>query len=93
MRPILEYEASCWDPYREGHINALDRVQKKEAKFAYRKNDSVWETLAQHKKIALICTIFKAYTEEPAWKSIGDRLKGPCYLSRDVHDHKVRVTK
>jgi len=32
--PILEYGASCWDPYREGLINALDRVQKKEAKFA-----------------------------------------------------------
>ena len=22
--PILEYGAACWDPYREGQINALD---------------------------------------------------------------------
>jgi len=29
VRPILEYGATCWDPYREGQINALDRVQKK----------------------------------------------------------------
>jgi len=33
VRPILEYEGACWDPYREGQITALDRVQKKAAKF------------------------------------------------------------
>ena len=27
--PILDYGAECWDPYREGQIIALDRVQKK----------------------------------------------------------------
>jgi len=26
IRPILEYGAACWDPYREGQIYALDRV-------------------------------------------------------------------
>ena len=26
VRPILEYGAACWDPYREGQISALDRV-------------------------------------------------------------------
>jgi hypothetical protein len=35
VRPILEYGAACWDPYREGQITALDRVQKKAAKFAH----------------------------------------------------------
>jgi hypothetical protein len=35
VRPILEYGAACWDPYREGQISALDRVQKKAAKFAH----------------------------------------------------------
>jgi hypothetical protein len=34
VHPILEYGAVCWDPCREGQINVLDRVQKKEAKFA-----------------------------------------------------------
>jgi len=31
IRPILEYGAACWDPYREGQIlvSALDRVQIK----------------------------------------------------------------
>jgi len=35
VRPILEYGAACWEPYREGQITALDRVQKKAAKFAH----------------------------------------------------------
>ena len=37
VRPILEYGAVCWDPYREGQITALDRVQKKAAKFAHKR--------------------------------------------------------
>jgi hypothetical protein len=27
VRPILEYGATCWDPYRQGQISALYRVQ------------------------------------------------------------------
>ena len=34
VRPILEYGAVCWDPYREGQVSALNRVQKRAAKFA-----------------------------------------------------------
>jgi hypothetical protein len=37
--------------------------------------------------------MFKACTGERAWKPIRDRLNGPCYLSRGVHDRKIRVTK
>jgi len=44
VRPILEYGAVCWDPHREGQISALDRVQKKAAKFAHHTNSSNWET-------------------------------------------------
>jgi len=53
----------------------------------------MWQTLAQRRKIARICALFKACTGERAWKSIGDRLKGPCYLSRDDHDGKIRARK
>jgi hypothetical protein len=34
-----------------------------------------------------------AYTGEWAWKSTGEGLKGPCYLSRDDHDCKFRARK
>ena len=43
VRPILEYGAACWDPYREGQIHALDRVQKKAAEFADHTKESNWE--------------------------------------------------
>jgi len=39
-RPILEYRAACWDPYREGHIKALDRVKKRAKRFAQNANGS-----------------------------------------------------
>jgi hypothetical protein len=51
----------------EGQINAVDRVQKKAAKFANLTNNSNWKTLAQSRKIAAgICAIYKAYSGEPA---------------------------
>jgi len=40
-----------------------------------------------------ICTLFKAYSGEWAWKAVGDRLPGPCYLSRHDHDWKIRGRK
>jgi hypothetical protein len=66
---------SYWDPYREGWINALDSVQKNVAKFANRTSVFVWENLAQRRKIARICALFKTYTGKRAWKSLRESLK------------------
>jgi hypothetical protein len=93
VRPVLEYGPACWDPYREGQINALDRVQKKATKFANHTNDLLWETLAQFRKVARICSLYIACRGERAWKAVGDRLQGPCYLNRDDHDRKIRAKK
>jgi len=93
VRPILEYGAVCWDPYREGQVSALNWVQKRVAKFANNINESGWETLAQRKLIARICAFFKAYTRGRSWKAIGNRLLKPCYLSRDDHNRKIRTRK
>jgi len=90
LRPILEYGAACWDPYREGQISALDRVQKKAAKFAHHTNSWNWETLASRRKLSRICALFKAYSEEQAWKAIGDKLQLPHYLSRVDDERKIR---
>jgi len=90
VRPILEYGAACWDPYREGQISVLDRVQKKAAKFALHKNSPNWETLASRRKLSRICAVFKAYSGERAWKPIGDRLERPHSLSRVDHERKIR---
>jgi len=91
--PILEYGSACWDPYREGEINALDRVQKKAAQFTNHTKDSEWETLAQRRTIARLCVLFKAYSGELAWKAIRDRLRRPYYLSRVDHVRKIKDRK
>jgi hypothetical protein len=70
VRPIHEYRAACWDPYREEQINVLDRMQNKAAKFAHHRSDSNWKTLAQYRKVARICALFKAYAGERAWKAM-----------------------
>ena len=47
VRPILEYGAVCWDPYRGGQVRALNWVPRREANFANNINELGWETLAQ----------------------------------------------
>jgi len=91
VRPILEYGAACWDPYREGQISALDRVQKKAAKLAHHTNSLNWETLASHRKLSRICALFKAYSGERAWKPVGGRLQWPHYLSSVDQERKIGV--
>ena len=93
VRPILEYEAAYWDPYREGQITALDRVQKKAAKFAHHTNSSNWETLASRRKFSRSCALFKAYSGERAWKIVGDKLQRPHYLSRIDPERKITGRK
>jgi hypothetical protein len=63
----------------------------KAAKFAHQRKDLNWENLAQRRKKARICALFKAYTGERAWKAISDRLQKPFYLSRVDHDKKIKT--
>jgi len=90
VRPILEYGAACWELYREGQISALDRVQKKTAKFAHHTSSSNWGTLSSRRKLSRICALFKAYSGKRARKAIGDRLQRPHYLSWVDHEGKIR---
>jgi len=90
VRPILEYGAACWDPYGEGQIIALDRLQKKAAKFGHLTNNSTWETLTSRRKLSRVCAPFKAYSGERAWKAIGVKLQWPHYLSRIDHEREIR---
>jgi hypothetical protein len=49
--------------------------------------------LEQRRMMARLSALFKAYTGEPAWRAIGDRLQRPYYLSWDDHNHKIRTRK
>ena len=61
------------------------------AKFALNTNRPNWETLALRRKLSRICALYKAYSGEGAWKTIGDRLQRPHYLSRVDHKKKIRT--
>lgn len=87
---ILEYGAARWDPYGDDQVIALDRAQKKAFKFGSHTSGSVWGTLAQRSEIGRICALLKAYPGEKAWKCTGDSLQGPCYLSREGQDWKIK---
>jgi hypothetical protein len=56
--PVFEYGAACWDPYREGQINALDQVPMKAAQFTIHTSDFDWETLAQRRDSTLVRTFY-----------------------------------
>ena len=90
--PVLEYGSASWDPCTKGQINALDKVQKKAAQFSNHTEDSEWETLAQ-RRIASLCTLFKAYCGEMAWEAKRDVLRRCCYLGGFDHVQKMRDRK
>ena len=93
VRPILRYGSACWDPCREGQINALDRVQKKAVQFTKHTKDSDRENLAQRRTIARLCVFFKTYSGERVWKAIRDRLRRAYCLSRVDHVRKISDRK
>jgi hypothetical protein len=93
VRPILEYGAAFWDPYRECQISALDLVQNKAAEFAHHTGCPVWEPLAKRIKTARMCALYKAYSGERVWKDIGNRLQAPYYRSRVDRCWKIRSRK
>jgi len=93
VHPILEYGSACWDPCREGQIKALDGVRKKDAQFTNHTKDYEWEILTQRRTIARLCSLFKVYSGEWAWKSICDRLRRPYYLSKFDQVQKIRDRK
>ena len=73
-------------------VGALNRVQKRAAKFANNISESGWETLAQR----WLITLFKAYTGGRSCKDLGDRIlkkKKTCYLNMDDHNRKIRTRK
>jgi len=74
----------------EGQIGALDRAQKKAAKFAHHTISPNWETLASRRKLSRTCALFNAYSVERACKATGEKLQRPQYLSRVDHKRKIR---
>ena len=71
VRPHVEYAAAAWDPYRKGHINDLEKVQRSAARFVKRNNIRTpgtvtellnnlgWESLADRRRRARLLFMYK----------------------------------
>ena len=69
VRPIMEYAASVWDPHHLNDIQALEKVQRRAARWVM--NDSVvhvsamlhslnWPSLQLRRRISRLQTFYKA---------------------------------
>ena len=70
VRPIVEYASTAWGPYLDSHINQLEAVQRKAARFCvgdYRQKSSVtnmikelgWDSLETRRQKARLTMMFK----------------------------------
>ena len=51
VRPILEYASPSWDPYKDGNISKLEKIQNKAVRFI--KRDYRWNASVSHMKYEL----------------------------------------
>ncbi|XP_072032799.1 uncharacterized protein [Amphiura filiformis] len=74
VRPVLEYAAGAWDPYRAGLIKKIESVQRKAARFCtgdYQRESSVtqmledlgWDTLAVRRERNRLAMFYKIQNE------------------------------
>ncbi|XP_071142080.1 uncharacterized protein [Mytilus edulis] len=72
VRPHLEYASTVWDPYRKHHIDSLEMVQRRAARFAtstYSREPGTvtnimttleWQTLESRRKSSRLSMFYKA---------------------------------
>ena len=96
IRPHFEYASSVWDPFRKCHINALEMVQRKAARFAtcnYTREPGTvttilqnlgWQTLANRRKMARLFLFYKSVNGEAA-VNIPPYLTKPTTRTRQYH--------
>ena len=71
VRPILEYAAPVWDPHLQQDINALEKVQRRAARFVLTRHHNTssvsemlnilnWPSLAQRRQDARLRLLYKA---------------------------------
>src|SRR5882757_10579548 len=72
VRPLVEYSSSVWDPYQIGQISAVEKIQRKAARFClnqYQQRSSVsnmieelnWDSLAMRRKASRLSTFQRVY--------------------------------
>ena len=70
VRSVLEYAAQAWDPHLKKHVDQLERIQRRAARFATRDystyssvtsmlDDLKWDSLAQRRRHLRLTLMFK----------------------------------
>ncbi|KAJ4426821.1 hypothetical protein ANN_26620 [Periplaneta americana] len=91
VRPVMEYGAACWDPYRLEHIKTLEKIKKRALKCCRKNSPFKWDTLTDRRTRIRLCALFKTYRGEHAWRETKkNRLQPPNYSSRNDHSYKLR---
>jgi hypothetical protein len=86
VRPILEYAPSVWDPYEEKHKTAIEKVQRRAARYVlnrYHNRSSVsnmlqlleWRPLQERRKISRLSALYKIKNETMLCSSLRPQLK------------------
>ncbi|KAJ4439019.1 hypothetical protein ANN_14975 [Periplaneta americana] len=76
VRPVMEYGAACWDPYRLEHIKTLEKIQKRALKRCRNNSPLKWDTLTDRRTRIRLCAMFKTY-------------RGFEYLDSAFHDRWI----
>ena len=96
VRPQIEYASSVWDPYTLKHINQLEMIQRRGARFVnadYRYSSSPsmmleklkWQSLEVRRKMARLSMFFKASQGNFAISL--NKLQKPVRQSRSSEPH------
>ncbi|KAJ4444068.1 hypothetical protein ANN_05857 [Periplaneta americana] len=67
VRPVMEYGAACWDPYRLEHIKTLEKIQKRALKCCRKNSPLKWDTLTDRRTRIRLCAMFKTYRDSVAY--------------------------
>ena len=97
VRPQLEYASTMWDPYQQGHIDQIEKVQRRSARYVtgrYRNTSSVggmidqlkWKSLTKKRKEARLSMMYKIVNNKVEIDS-DEYFKTPSRSSRATKSH------
>ena len=100
VRPLLEYATAAWDPYRKSHVEILEQVQRRAARFVqadYRRKSSVsamlqlmdWPTLETRRQANRLTVFYKAVNGLIAIPL--DQLAHPSRVTRQSSLHQTYI--
>ncbi|KAJ4434528.1 hypothetical protein ANN_23090 [Periplaneta americana] len=91
VRPVMEYGAACWDPYRLEHIKTLEKIQKRALKCCRKNSPLKWDTLTDRRTRIRLCALFKTYRVSSRQGCQGQKhvLDSPCFKALSGCDESI----